>query len=358
MKTNTYKYLLAISALMILSCGSKTDSTEQTNNTISVNVATVNSNSTNPFLALSGKIQAVQSADISTRFMGFVSKTHVNVGDKVKKGQLLLEINNTDLQAKRAQVNAGITEAQAAYKNAEKDYIRFKNLYNEQSATQKEFDDMTAHFDMVKARLEAAKQMKNEINAQFDYSNIKAPFDGVITNKMIDEGDLANPGIPLLSIETPNQFEVITIVPETEITQVHQGIQVKVHVKSLDTIINGKVTEVSSSAKHTGGQFLTKIELEGNTEVLRTGMFATVQFPIEKTAKNDNVLIPLDAIITNGQLTGVYTVSQSNTAILRWLRLGQTFGDQIEVLSGLTSGETYIVTSESKLFNGAKLSIQ
>lgn len=358
MKTNTYKYLFAFTALLILSCGSKSDTTEQANKVISVNVATVNSNSKNPFLALSGKIQAVHSADISTRFMGYVSKTYVNVGDKVKKGQLLIEINNTDLQAKRAQVNASITETQAAYNNAEKDYMRFKNLYNEQSASQKEFDDMTAHYEMAKARLEAAKQMKNEINAQFDYSNIKAPFDGVVTNKMINEGDLAKPGIPLISIETPNQFEVITIVPETEITQIDKGILVKVHVKSLDTIVNGKVTEVSTSAKHTGGQFLTKIELDENTSVLRSGMFATVQFPIEKTAKNDNVLIPLDAIITNGQLTGVYTVSQSNTAILRWLRLGQTFGDQIEVLSGLTSGETYIVSSESKLFNGAKLSIQ
>ena len=93
--------------------------------------------------------------------MGYVNKVHVNVGDKVRKGQLLVSINNNDLQAKRAQVNAGITEATAAFNNAQKDYNRFKNLFANNSASQKEMDDMTANFEMAKARLEAANQMKN-----------------------------------------------------------------------------------------------------------------------------------------------------------------------------------------------------
>lgn len=87
-------------------------------------------------------------------------------------------------------------------------------------------------------------------------------------------------------------------------------------------------------------------------------MFSTVQFPVERKVKTQMVLIPTEAIVTNGQLSGLYTVSQSNTALLRWLRLGRTFGDQVEVLSGLKADETYIVSAEGKLFNGAKLSVQ
>jgi hypothetical protein len=89
-------------------------------------------------------------------------------------------------------------------------------------------------------------------------------------------------------------------------------------------------------------------------------MFATVQFPLEKSEKstNNSVRVPLDAIVTQGQLSGIYTVSQSNTALLRWLRLGQAFGDEVEVLSGLNSDESYIVSAEGKLFNGVKVSVQ
>ena len=120
-------------------------------------------NSNNSFLGVSGKIQATNSADLRMRFMGYVIKVNVKVGEKVKQGQLLVAINNTDLQAKQAQVNAGITEATVAFNNAEKDYKRFKNLFVNSSASQKEMDDITANFNMTKARLEAANQLKNEV---------------------------------------------------------------------------------------------------------------------------------------------------------------------------------------------------
>jgi multidrug efflux pump subunit AcrA (membrane-fusion protein) len=89
-----------------------------------------------------------------------------------------------------------------------------------------------------------------------------------------------------------------------------------------------------------------------------SGMFATVQFPVERKTTSELVLIPTDAIVTNGQLSGVYTVSESNTALLRWLRLGRTYGNNVAVLSGLNADESYIVSAEGKLFNGAKISIQ
>lgn len=87
-------------------------------------------------------------------------------------------------------------------------------------------------------------------------------------------------------------------------------------------------------------------------------MYATVQFPVERKNAPDKVLIPTSSIIKKGELSGIYTISQQNTALLRWLRLGRTYGDQIEVLAGLNADETYIVTAEGKLFNGAKVAIQ
>jgi len=343
--------------LLLANCGGEGKKTVADNAPIvSVKVNQVETNGNHTLLSVSGKVQAKNSADLSTRIMGHVSKVNVNVGDEVKKGQLLISINNSDLQAKQAQINASITEATAAFNNAEKNYNRFKNLFADNSASQKEMDDMTANYEMTKARLEAVKQMKNEIAAQFTYSNITAPFSGIITSKTVKEGDMANPGQPLISVESPNDFEVMAMVPETEISEIKTGTTVNVLVKSLTTSIKGKVKEVSTSAKHTGGQYLVKIDLEKTDANILSGMFTTVQFPVERHGASTIVLIPHEAIVTNGQLSGVYTVSQSNTAILRWLRLGRTFGDQVEVLSGLNADEAYIVSAEGKLYNGAKIS--
>ncbi|WP_299064517.1 efflux RND transporter periplasmic adaptor subunit [uncultured Polaribacter sp.] len=356
-----YIHIIAFftASIFLTSCGSEEKKVALDNTpAISVKVNKVAVNDNSPFLSVSGKIQAANSADLSTRMMGFVKKVHVNVGDKVRKGQLLVSINNTDLQAKRAQVNAGITKANTAFTNAEKNYNRFKNLMASNSISQKEMDDMTANYQMAKAGLEAANQMKNEINAQFTYSNITAPFSGIITSKNIENGDMANPGIPLISLETPGNFEVIAMVPETEISQIKKGVSVDVLVKSLDKTIKGTVTEVSTSAKNTGGQFLVKIAIDKTDINVLSGMFSTVQFPVDKKNESEMVLISVDAIVKNGQLSGIYSVSQTNTALLRWLRLGKTFGDKVEVLSGLNADEAYIVSAEGKLFNGAKVNVQ
>jgi RND family efflux transporter MFP subunit len=354
------KYTIPFFALILLivSCGN--DNKKPTENLIpiTVTVKTAGDSANNQFIAASGTIQAVNSANLSTRMMGYVTKIPVNIGDKVKEGQLLVAINNSDLIAKLSQVDASVTEATAAFINAEKDYNRYKNLYAEHSATQKEFDDMTANYNMARARLEGAKQMKNEIEAQFAYANIRAPFSGVITNKFINEGDMANPGMPLIAMESPSNFEVMARVPESEISKIQLGTSVNIIAKSINKSLNGKVTEVSSSAKNTGGQFLVKVALDKTDASILSGMFVTVQFPVEHQQEEEVVLVPVAALVSNGQLSGVYTISENNTAILRWLRLGKTFGNQVEVLSGLSSNETYIISAEGKLYNGANITIQ
>ena len=345
--------------LIIWSCGDKETKGPQANKlVIPVTVRMVGEIDGPNMISASGKIEAVKSANLSTRIMGRVDKIHVRMGDKVTKGQLLLSINNTELSAKLAQVNAGIAEATAAYNNSEKDLKRFTALFDENSASQKELDDITANFNMAKARLEGARQMKNEVNAQFTYSNITAPFNGIVTSKNVEAGNMANPGTPLISIETPGHYEVMAMIPETEISEIETRSTVDVLVKSINQTLKGKVKEVSTSAKNTGGQYLVKIALDKTETKILSGMFTTVQFPVERKATSSMVLIPSEAIITKGQLSGIYTISQSNTAILRWLRIGRTFGDQVEVLSGLNADEAYIVSADGKLYNGAKISIK
>ena len=360
MKNKKYIITAILGAtILISSCGSEDKKAVIDNSpALTVKVKTVSEDNSNPFLSVSGKIEAVKSANISTRMMGYVDKIYVGVGDKVRDGQLLMSVNNADVSAQLAQVNAGITEAEAAYKNAKKDYNRFNTLFQENSASQKELDDITANYNMAKARLESAKQVRNGVNAQMGYANIRAPFDGVVTNKFIDAGDMANPGMPLLEVESPDKYQILAMVPESEILAVKNDSEVTVQIKAMNKNIKGKVTEVSTSSKNTGGQYLVKVILDKTDAHILSGMYVTVQFPVARKTTTSAVMIPIEAIVKNGQLTGIYTVSQSNTALLRWLRLGRTFGDEVEVLSGLSADEQYIVSAEGKLFNGAKISNQ
>jgi hypothetical protein len=137
---------------------------------------------------------------------------------------------------------------------------------------------------------------------------------------------------------------------------------VTITVKSVHKEVSGKVIEVSGSAKNTGGQYLVKVMLTTTDKTILSGMFVNVQFPVsnrvESGTSTEKVMVPESALIQQGQLTGIYTIGSSNTAILRWVRTGKKFGDQVEILSGLTANEQYIVTSEGKLFNGAKIQIK
>jgi RND family efflux transporter MFP subunit len=310
MKNLIYTSVVITTLLGIVSCSDASkDSTTETVDRINVQVTQVSDDGSDAYLSVSGSLAAKNSAALSTRVMGHVEKVNVSIGDKVVKGQLLVQLNSADLKAKKAQVNAGIAEAQAAFNIAEKDYYRFQKLFEQNSASQKELDDVTAHYTMAKARLDAAQEMRNEIDAQFAYTNVLAPFNGVITSRFVEIGDLASPGMPLLAIEGPNQFEVEARIPESSIAKITKGLNTTVQIPSINTLVEGTVTEVSSSSSYTGGQYLVNMELSSSNEKMRSGMFVTVNFPsVKSTSSNEGtkVLIPQSIVITRGGLTGIY----------------------------------------------------
>jgi len=348
--------LLLISSILFMSCSEKKSESNADVGIINVKVATPTLPEGKGFFNASGQIEASQFAAISTRQMGYISQIFVKVGDKVKKGQPLIHVNNTDMEARKAQATAGLSQAQARFSIAEKDYNRFKTLFEQNSASQKELDNMKMQYDIAASQVESAKQMQNEVDAMLSYSNIKAPFKGVITSKSVNVGDMAKPGQILLNLETPGSFVATAMVPETQIANVHTNDTVKVYIKSSGASMSGIVSEVSTSSHHSGGQYLVKIQLSASKASLYSGMFVTTVFPTNMNTISQ-ILIPKTVLIKKGELEGIYTVSGSNTAILRWLKLGRSFGDQVEVLSGISEGEQYIVSAEGKLFNGVKIKI-
>lgn len=311
----------------------------------------------------SGQIEAAQTAQISTRVMGFITMLNVRVGDRVNKGQLLATISNQDIVAKRGQIDAMITEAQAALSNAQKDYDRFTILYRQQSATAKELDNVTLQYQSAKARLEGAKQMRNEVNASLGYTSLTAPFSGIVVQKLAEAGNLANPGMPILTIEQSGSYQISASIPENVIQQIHLGAEATVSISSIGKTIKGTIVQINPSSQFTGGQYIVKINIpEADKKELYAGMYAQISIPMKdpQVAVNNNntVLVPAASIVHKDHLTGLYCIGSNQTALLRWVRLGKTYGDKVEVLSGLEKDEQFVVSAEGKLYNGVSVKIK
>lgn len=352
---NLYAVIFILATAGLASCSSGKGQEKDSNaRPVAVLLETPSSGSQDAILA-SGQVEAVQTTNISTRVMGRISNIYVKAGDKVSKGQLLATIGDEDIRAKSAQTDAMIDEAEVTYAAAQKDYDRFSKLYKQQSATAKELDIMTLQYNSAKARLDAAKQMRNEINASLSYCSLRAPFPGVITQKLAEVGSIANPGMPILTIEKSGILQVSAAIAESDINNIHLGDASIMQIKSTGKIFGGKIIQLNPSSQFTGGQYIVKINIVKADETgVYAGMFVSVSIPSKETNRvnSDIVLVPSAVIIKHDELTGVYTMSSQNTAMLRWIRLGKTYGDKVEVISGLSKDEQFIRSSESKLYNG------
>lgn len=359
MKTlrNAFLGIVGISALY--SCTSPNEQDNKTEAAVKVEVYSP-ALSANEGFYLSGEVTAKQTATISTRMMGYVNKIYVKPGDKVAAGQLLVSISGDDILAKKAQVQAMITEAEAAAENAQRDYKRFETLRQQNSVSDKELENVALQNTSMKAKVQMARQQMNEVNAMLAYTNIRAPFAGVVTQKMIDEGSMANPGMPILTIEQGGELQIIASVPESYIQYVKVGDIAKIDLKSLDMTIDGKVSELSPSAFRTGGQYSMKLAIDTkDKQNIRSGMYVNILIP-NKTGGADasKILLDKSSIVYRDQLTGVYVIDSQDQANLRWVRLGKANGNRVEVLSGLSRDDKIVSKAEGKLCNGVKVSVK
>ncbi len=315
-------------------------------------------------VSFTGSIEASERAEVSTRIMGHVVEVAVKEGDSVKKGQTLVKIDVRDVRSqikmaksRLAQAQENLKAAKANYEAVEKTYRRFEKLLQDKAITQHEFDQIKARYEAAKAQLEAAKEgvrlAKEAIKAastNIDYGVVKAPFDGLVVSKLVDKGDLAKPGYPLVVLERP-PFKLRVNLPEKYIGRIKPGDRFKVVVDSVGRELSAKVIEVSPSVNPMSRTFQVKLLIEDKAP-LKSGLYAKLLVP-KKGATT--LLIPKEAVYQRWDFTGVWSVSPEGVLKLRLVRLGNTYGDYVEVLSGLDAGERIVIEGIEKACNGCKV---
>ncbi len=285
-----------------------------------------------------GTITARTASTISSKLMGVVRAVHVQEGDLLKKGDLLVTIDPR-------QVTAQLQRAQAAAEVAAKEYHRYQLLLKEQSASQQEFDRAEAQYRQAQAAVAAARVSKKD-------AQVRAPYDGRVVAKMINEGDLASPGSPFVTMEQEGLYCADLVLPERHIQAVAVGLSVQVAVPALnDQKVDGTVGRIVPSADAQSRSFQVKVGMPEGLD-LKSGMFARIFIPLGGTGK---LLIPQAAVIPQGQLSGVFILDDQSIARFRLVRTGKTYADRVQIISGLKDGQRYVQVVPSTLKDGMKV---
>ncbi|MEX2435259.1 MAG: efflux RND transporter periplasmic adaptor subunit [Balneolaceae bacterium] len=347
--------LIAAGSLFLASCSGETGLPEA-EEPVNVELSTVSVSSIGSGQAFSGRVESNDMANLSTIVMGTVQEVLAEVGQNVSKGDVLLRIKDDQIRAQKMQLEANKVQAAANLENTRKNFNRIKNLYADESATSKELDDITAMYEIAKANMEALEAGLREVDEMLSYTVIRAPFDGIVSRKHVKAGDMASPGHPLLSVSNPGSLKITASVPENRVNSIEEDAEITVSVGAAGiTNAPARLLNVSRAADPVSRQFAIEAELTDPdlTSNLNPGMFAEIHL---KTDETSSVIVPKSALIKRGQLSGVYTVSADNRAVLRWLRLGNEFGDDMEVVAGLKEGETIILTAGEPLKQGRLVS--
>ena len=365
----TSAVVLALAA-GLTACSSEPKAVQVAPETVS-NVSVISAQRTTvpDWLEAVGTVRAVQSSQLSSQVMGNIVAINVREGDRVRRGQVLAVIDDAQPKAALDRANGAVLAAEkevsavnADYGLAEATLRRYQTLYDKKSVSPQEFDEVKARQQAVLARREMAQAGQQQAQAalaqaraQYDYTRIRAPFDGVVTEKKGDAGALASPGMPLLTVEDTGRFRLEASVDESEIGFVHAGANVDVALDSLpDKLISGKVAQIVPAADPASRTFLVKVDLPADSN-LHSGLFGRARFT---RGERQAMMLPRSAIVERGQLQGVYVVGQDKLASLRYVTLGKSSANQVEVLSGLETGERVVANPGPQELSGKLIEVR
>lgn len=274
-------------------------------------------------------------ATLSTKLMGTVTAVLVKEGDRVVAGQPLVRIDARDLAAKQEQVQAGIASAEAMHREAELMATRMRALYADSAAPKAQLDAAEAGLARARAAVAAARAGEAELQAVAGYAVVRAPFAGVVTQRFVDPGAFAAPGAPLVTVQDGRRLRIAATVSPEVARAVTRGSTVQVTVEG----VPGEAT-VEGVVPAAAGSLYTVNAILPNEDGSRP-VGGAARMAVGRGTR-EALLVPAAALRREGDLTGV-TVTSGGTTTTRWLRLGATLGDRVEVLAGLAAGDTVLV---------------
>lgn len=278
-------------------------------------------------------------ATVSTKLMGTITAVLVREGDRVRAGDALVRIDARDLAAKREQVQASMASAEAMHREAELMATRIRALYADSAAPRAQLDAAEAGLARAQAGVDAARAGAGELDAVASYAVIRAPFDGVVTQRFVDVGAFAAPGAPLLTVQDQSRLRVVANVPPNVARALSRGASVDVTIEGVQT--TARVEGVVPAAN--GSLYTINAIVDNRNGALPSGGSAALRVG---EGTRTALFVPAHAVRREGDLTGV-TATSGGVTTTRWIRTGEPRGSMVEVLAGLADGDTVWVPASN-----------
>ncbi len=294
-----------------------------------------------------GAVVPDQRANISSRLMGFIKVLDLRVGHEVERGDLLFSIDSSDVNSAISQARSSYDQARATFIHAKTNFDRFARLFKEASVSKQQFDTMRLQYQVAKEGLSGAKLGLAQARDQLRYVHVKAPFAGVVVDKMAVAGDLAVPGQPIVVIENLKSLSIQTQVSRSLFAVLRVGDEVEVLLDGQPAPIVATIYTLVAAADPVTRTHTVKLSFPA-TGNINSGTFARVNF---KRGERQTLLIPQEAVLSRSGIAGVFVVIEG-TAQFRMVRLGEQQNNLIEVQAGVSLGDVIVINNHLSMLNG------
>lgn len=333
------QFIILLAMFLFTGCGPKPESSKSNSNTLpsaKVRVQTIESKSHTTTEEVVGTVRAKTRATLEAKVSGRITTLPVVLGQPVKSGELVVRLDAAEIVARRDQ-------AEASLQQAERDWKRIAALFEQQAVTR-------AEYEVADTRRRVAEGAAAEAKAMLGYVELVAPFDGVVTKRWVEAGDLATPGKPLLTLEAPSELQLEADVPEAMVSYVRRESRLACRVDNTNRELTGVVSEIAPNADPGSRTFRVNLDLPP-TPGLRPGQFVRLQVPV---GESRSLRVPAAAVVQRGQLEIVF-VAVNQHAQLRLVKTGRRFGNTEEIVSGLEADDSVVVDGADRLSDGQPL---
>lgn len=339
-----------------------------------------------------GTVRARRQTVLSSRIVATVVAVHVVEGQRVRAGDVVVTLDDRDVRAQLERARAGLREAQSAPEEVERSLRaaeraveaaraqrdlaartlgRYQALLDRGSVAPLEYDEVVARARAATAEVERLEEMRASLVARraqvlarieqaeaevraatvtLGYTTLRAPLDGVVVAKPVEVGNLAAPGVPLVTLEE-ERYRLEVVVEESHLQKIRLGQRATVEIDALEAEVAGTVAEVVPAADPASRTFVVKVELPPHPG-LRSGLFGRARFVV---GERSVLAVPRAALVQRGQLQSVYVVEPDGVARMRLVKSGRTLGERIEILSGLAEGERVVVGGVDRVTDGSRV---
>ena len=361
---------ILFSTLLLSACSDQAGKIEQTPETArNVSLIEVQEQCMPDVLEAVGTVRAAQTSTLASQLMGNIVAVSAHEGDRVQRGQVLAVIDDSQPHAAADRAIAADMASRQHLVAAESELVftestlkRYQTLYERKSVSPQEFDEVKARQEAALARRDSAQADQEQAKAALvqartvlEYTRIRAAFDGVITDRKVDPGTLALPGMAIFTLEDVHRYRVEASINESDLAYVRVGQVVPVLIDALGTeSLKGKLVQIVPAADPGSRSFLIKVELPVDSR-LRSGLFGRVQF---SRGERRALTVPQTAVVERGQMRGVFLLDQNKIAALHYVTLGKTLQGQVEVLAGLQTGDWLVAEPGTVEFDGKRIETQ